>query len=146
MHVNKTMEPVGKRSSRQSSPINFKLFSVTSFPHCRRVRHQLSRCPVVVLHQQLWVRLPFFDTTHGTDLVQVFFGLLPDYAQSNIRKYYANFVYNLDPNNASGGNGKGSSAVPNDCPSGRAEAASTTTFTSHSSGRSRTTSARSRTR
>lgn len=60
--------------------------------------------------------LPFFGTTHGTDLVQVFFGLLPDYAQSNIRKYYANFVYNLDPNDASGGDGSGSSDVPDNWP------------------------------
>jgi hypothetical protein len=33
----------------------------------------------------------------------VFYGLLPNYASKSIQSYYANFVYNLDPNNASGG-------------------------------------------
>lgn len=60
--------------------------------------------------------LPFLGSMHASDLFQVYFGLLPDYAQINIRKYYANFVYNLDPNNDSGGSGKGSSRVPNDWP------------------------------
>ncbi len=42
-------------------------------------------------------------TFHGSDLLQVFYGILPDYASKSIQNYYANFVYNLDPNDASGG-------------------------------------------
>lgn len=54
---------------------------------------------------------PILGTFHASDLVQVFFGVPPDYASKNIRKYYANFVYNLDPNDDSGGDGKGSTKV-----------------------------------
>ena len=46
---------------------------------------------------------PILGTFHGSDLLQVFYGLLPNYASRSIQSYYANFVYNLDPNNASGG-------------------------------------------
>ncbi|KAK3689158.1 Alpha/Beta hydrolase protein [Podospora appendiculata] len=46
---------------------------------------------------------PILGTFHGSDLLQVFYGLLPNYASKSIQSYYANFVYNLDPNNASGG-------------------------------------------
>ncbi|KAK4101331.1 alpha/beta-hydrolase [Parathielavia hyrcaniae] len=46
---------------------------------------------------------PILGTFHGSDILQVFYGLLPNYAARSIQGYYANFVYNLDPNNASGG-------------------------------------------
>jgi carboxylesterase type B len=46
---------------------------------------------------------PILGTFHGSDLLQVFFGILPNYASAGIQKYYANFVYNQDPNNYSGG-------------------------------------------
>lgn len=46
---------------------------------------------------------PILGTFHGSDLLQVFYGLLPNYASKSIQSFYANFVYNLDPNNASGG-------------------------------------------
>jgi len=46
---------------------------------------------------------PILGTFHGSDLLQVFYGLLPNYASKSIQSYYANFVYNLDPNNAAGG-------------------------------------------
>ncbi len=51
---------------------------------------------------------PILGTFHGSDILQVFYGVLPDYASASIQNYYANFVYNLDPNNATGGTGKGS--------------------------------------
>ncbi|KAK4154511.1 Alpha/Beta hydrolase protein [Chaetomidium leptoderma] len=47
--------------------------------------------------------LPIMGTFHGSDLLQVFFGILPNYASKSIQSYYANFVYNQDPNNAAGG-------------------------------------------
>ncbi|WOO85999.1 putative secreted lipase [Vanrija pseudolonga] len=47
--------------------------------------------------------IPVVGTFHASDIVQVWFGILPNYASKNIRNYFANFVYNLDPNNASGG-------------------------------------------
>jgi len=37
-------------------------------------------------------------TFHASDLLQVFFGIVPDYASASIRTYYYNFLYNLDPN------------------------------------------------
>ncbi|KAL2166994.1 hypothetical protein VTG60DRAFT_1888 [Thermothelomyces hinnuleus] len=46
---------------------------------------------------------PILGTFHGSDILQVFYGILPNYASKSIQSYYANFVYNLDPNNASGG-------------------------------------------
>jgi len=46
---------------------------------------------------------PILGTFHGGDILQVFYGLLPNYASRSIHSFYANFVYNLDPNNASGG-------------------------------------------
>ncbi|KAI3392412.1 hypothetical protein diail_5739 [Diaporthe ilicicola] len=41
---------------------------------------------------------PFLGTFHGSDLLQVFFGLYDNYAAKSIRTYYYNFLYNLDPN------------------------------------------------
>ncbi|KAK3385554.1 Alpha/Beta hydrolase protein [Podospora didyma] len=46
---------------------------------------------------------PILGTFHGSDLLQVFYGLLPNYASKSIQSFYANFLYNLDPNDASGG-------------------------------------------
>ncbi|KAK4182623.1 putative sterol esterase precursor [Podospora australis] len=46
---------------------------------------------------------PILGTFHGSDLLQVFYGILPNYASKSIQNFYSNFVYNLDPNNASGG-------------------------------------------
>ncbi|KAB5586257.1 Alpha/Beta hydrolase protein [Coniochaeta sp. 2T2.1] len=48
---------------------------------------------------------PVLGTFHGSDLLQVFYGILPNAASRSIQSYYANFVYNLDPNDASGGTG-----------------------------------------
>ncbi|KAF4993718.1 hypothetical protein FDECE_13324 [Fusarium decemcellulare] len=41
---------------------------------------------------------PILGTLHGSDLLQVFFGILPNNAMRSIRTYYFNFLYNLDPN------------------------------------------------
>ncbi|WQF84413.1 Putative carboxylesterase, type B, carboxylesterase type B, active, alpha/Beta hydrolase [Colletotrichum destructivum] len=48
---------------------------------------------------------PVLGTFHGSDLLQVFFGIKPNYAAAATRAYYFNFAYNLDPNNSSGGTG-----------------------------------------
>ncbi|OIW22960.1 alpha/beta-hydrolase [Coniochaeta ligniaria NRRL 30616] len=50
---------------------------------------------------------PILGSFHGSDLLQVFYGILPNAASKSIQSYYANFVYNLDPNDASGGTGTG---------------------------------------
>ncbi|KAJ4076443.1 hypothetical protein NW760_015375 [Fusarium oxysporum] len=47
---------------------------------------------------------PILGTFHASDIIQVFFGILPNYASRSIRTYYINFLYDLDPN--SGINGK----------------------------------------
>lgn len=41
---------------------------------------------------------PILGTFHASDLIQVFFGVLPNNAARSIRSYYFSFVYNLDPN------------------------------------------------
>jgi hypothetical protein len=46
---------------------------------------------------------PILGTFHGADLLQVFYGILPNYASRSIQTYYTNFVYNLDPNKGVGG-------------------------------------------
>ncbi len=56
---------------------------------------------------------PIMGTFHGSDLLQVFYGLLPNYASKSIQSYYANFVYNQDPNNASGGTSAKSKVAEN---------------------------------
>jgi hypothetical protein len=38
-------------------------------------------------------------TFHASDLIQVFYGILPNYASRSIQDYYFSFVHNLDPNN-----------------------------------------------
>jgi carboxylesterase type B len=56
---------------------------------------------------------PLLGTFHGSDLLQIFYGILPTYPSLAIQSYYANFVYNLDPNNYSGGTGTGSHVAAN---------------------------------
>lgn len=41
---------------------------------------------------------PILGTFHGSDLLQVFYGILPNHASRSIHTYYINFVTNLDPN------------------------------------------------
>lgn len=41
---------------------------------------------------------PILGTFHASDLLQVFFGILPNNARTTITGYYYSFVYNLDPN------------------------------------------------
>ncbi|KAL6411477.1 Lipase 5 [Ilyonectria robusta] len=41
---------------------------------------------------------PILGTLHGSDILQVVFGLVPNHAMRSIRTYYFNFLYNLDPN------------------------------------------------
>jgi carboxylesterase type B len=41
---------------------------------------------------------PILGTFHASDLLQVFYGVLPNSASRSIRGYYYSFVYNLDPN------------------------------------------------
>ena len=41
---------------------------------------------------------PILGTVHGSDILQVFNGMLPNNAAKTIRGYYYSFVYNLDPN------------------------------------------------
>ena len=41
---------------------------------------------------------PLLGTFHGSDILQVFYGILPNYASAAIHTYYFSFVYNLDPN------------------------------------------------
>ncbi|KAN0098489.1 lipase [Hyaloscypha variabilis] len=44
---------------------------------------------------------PILGTFHASDLLQVFYGILPNYASASIHSYYFSFVYNLDPNTGS---------------------------------------------
>ncbi|KAF2470232.1 alpha/beta-hydrolase [Lindgomyces ingoldianus] len=41
---------------------------------------------------------PIMGTFHGSDILQVFNGILPNYAAKSIRGYYFSFIYDLDPN------------------------------------------------
>ncbi|KAH8724051.1 Alpha/Beta hydrolase protein [Phaeosphaeriaceae sp. PMI808] len=41
---------------------------------------------------------PILGTFHGSDLLQVFYGILPNNAARSVRGYYYSFIYNLDPN------------------------------------------------
>jgi carboxylesterase type B len=41
---------------------------------------------------------PILGTFHGSDLLQVFYGVLPNNAAKTVRGYYYSFIYNLDPN------------------------------------------------
>ncbi|KAJ5909238.1 secreted lipase [Penicillium taxi] len=42
--------------------------------------------------------LPLLGTFHGSDILQVFYGLLPNYASKSIHTYYLSFAYDRDPN------------------------------------------------
>jgi len=42
---------------------------------------------------------PILGTFHGSDILQVFFSVLPDYASASFHAYYLSFVNTLDPNN-----------------------------------------------
>ncbi|KAF4623992.1 hypothetical protein G7Y89_g14184 [Cudoniella acicularis] len=44
---------------------------------------------------------PILGTFHGSDLLQVFYGILPNYASAAIHNYYFSFVYTMNPNNGS---------------------------------------------
>ncbi|KAG5924714.1 hypothetical protein E4U42_004566 [Claviceps africana] len=41
---------------------------------------------------------PFVGTFHASDILQVFHGILPNYAMRSCRTYYLNFLHNQDPN------------------------------------------------
>ncbi|KAI0457156.1 sterol esterase [Xylaria acuta] len=42
---------------------------------------------------------PILGTFHGSDILQVFYGILPNYASKSIQSYYISFLYTMDPNN-----------------------------------------------
>ncbi|XDG03189.1 hypothetical protein ABKA04_002804 [Annulohypoxylon sp. FPYF3050] len=42
---------------------------------------------------------PILGTFHASDILQVFYGILPNYASNAIQSYYISFLYTLDPNN-----------------------------------------------
>ncbi|KAJ5186072.1 Carboxylesterase type B [Penicillium cf. griseofulvum] len=46
--------------------------------------------------------LPFLGTFHGSDIIQVFYGILPNYGSKSIHSYYLSFVYEQDPNARAG--------------------------------------------
>ncbi|KAL2848980.1 Alpha/Beta hydrolase protein [Aspergillus pseudodeflectus] len=46
---------------------------------------------------------PLLGTFHGSDLLQVFFGILPNYASAAFQAYYISFVNTLDPNDGNKG-------------------------------------------
>lgn len=56
---------------------------------------------------------PVLGTFHASDILQVFYGILPNHASRSIQSYYANFVYNLDPNDATGGTSAQSKVADN---------------------------------
>ncbi|EMR72803.1 putative sterol esterase precursor protein [Eutypa lata UCREL1] len=41
---------------------------------------------------------PILGTFHGSDLLQVFYGILPNYASAAFQSYYISFLYTMDPN------------------------------------------------
>lgn len=45
---------------------------------------------------------PILGTVHGTDILQVFYGILPNYASRAIHTYFFSFVYDQDPNSRRG--------------------------------------------
>ncbi|KAI9159155.1 Lipase-like protein [Paramyrothecium foliicola] len=50
---------------------------------------------------------PVLGTFHGSDLLQVFYGIKDNYAAKSMRSYFINFVHSLDPN------GDGTTGFPN---------------------------------
>ncbi|KAI1388645.1 sterol esterase [Hypoxylon trugodes] len=47
---------------------------------------------------------PILGTFHGSDLLQVFYGILPNYASNAIQSYYISFLYTTDPNDGTSSN------------------------------------------
>ncbi|KAK6086733.1 carboxylesterase [Seiridium cupressi] len=45
---------------------------------------------------------PILGTFHASDILQVFYGILPDYASTAFASYYTSFLYDLNPNNGTG--------------------------------------------
>ncbi|KAI0136827.1 putative extracellular lipase [Xylariales sp. AK1849] len=45
---------------------------------------------------------PILGTFHASDILQVFYGILPDYASAATQSYYISFLYDLDPNSGNG--------------------------------------------
>lgn len=45
---------------------------------------------------------PVLGTFHGSDLLQVFYGVLPNFASKAFQSYYLSFLYTLDPNDGTG--------------------------------------------
>ncbi|KAI1186408.1 sterol esterase [Nemania serpens] len=41
---------------------------------------------------------PILGTFHASDLLQVFYGILPNYASRAVQSYYISFLYTMDPN------------------------------------------------
>lgn len=41
---------------------------------------------------------PIMGTFHGSDILQTFYGILPNHASRSTRTYYFNFLHSLDPN------------------------------------------------
>jgi triacylglycerol lipase len=46
--------------------------------------------------------LPYLGTFHGSDIFQLFYGILPNYASKSIHRYYLSFIYDQDPNSRAG--------------------------------------------
>lgn len=44
---------------------------------------------------------PILGTFHGSDVLQIFYGILPNYASKSIHSYYLSFAYDQDPNSRS---------------------------------------------
>ncbi|KAI0870549.1 sterol esterase [Hypoxylon argillaceum] len=42
---------------------------------------------------------PILGTFHASDILQVFYGILPNYASNAVQSYYISFLYTMDPNN-----------------------------------------------
>ena len=45
---------------------------------------------------------PVLGTTHGSDIIQVIYGIKPNYAADSFKNYYISFVNHLDPNKGTG--------------------------------------------
>jgi carboxylesterase type B len=46
--------------------------------------------------------LPYLGTFHGSDILQFFYGILPNYASKSMHTYYLSFIYDQDPNSRAG--------------------------------------------
>ncbi|KAI1099633.1 sterol esterase [Jackrogersella minutella] len=47
---------------------------------------------------------PILGTFHASDILQVFYGILPNYASNAIQSYYISFLYTMDPNDGTASN------------------------------------------